>query len=96
MSGPDVERKALYITQPGARVQVSDGLIAVAVEGTIVERFPHRSSSRVLLFGNVQVTTQGVALLLQHAVHVAFFSSSGRYRGQLVGPESGSVFLRLA
>ena len=39
---------------------------------------------------------QAVALLLQHAVHVALFSSSGRYRGQLVGPEAGSVFLRLA
>jgi CRISPR-associated protein Cas1 len=91
-----VERKALYVTQPGARVQVADGLIAVAVKGTIVERFPSVELQRVLLFGNVQVTTQAAALLLRHAVHVAFFSGSGRYRGQLVGPESGSVFLRLA
>jgi CRISPR-associated protein Cas1 len=83
-----MERKALYVTQPGARVQVADGLIAVAVEGTIVERFPPVELQRVLLFGNVQVTTQAVALLLQHVVHVAFFSGSGRYRGQLVGPES--------
>lgn len=91
-----VDRKALYVTQPGARLHVSDGMIAVAVEGTTVERFAPGELERVLLFGNVQVTTQAVALLLQHAVHVALFSSSGRYRGQLVGPEAGSVFLRLA
>ncbi|HEX3482728.1 MAG TPA: CRISPR-associated endonuclease Cas1 [Kofleriaceae bacterium] len=60
----------------------TDGVIAVAVEGTIVERFPSVELQRVLLFGNVQVTTQAAAaLLLQHAVHVAFFSGSGRYRG---------------
>src|SRR5881394_2673363 len=44
----------------------TDGPIAVAVEGTIVERFPPVELQRVLLFGNVQVTTQAVALLLQH------------------------------
>lgn len=89
-------RQTLYVTQPAARVQVVDGLIAVAVERSVVERFAPGELDRVLLFGQVQVTTQAMALLLQHAVHVAFFSSSGRYRGQLVGPEGGSVYLRLA
>lgn len=91
-----MERRALYVTQPQARVQVADGLIAVAIEHTIVERFAPAELDRVLLFGNVQVTTQAIAVLLEHAAHVAFFSGSGRYRGQLVGPERGSVFLRLA
>ncbi len=37
-----------------------------------------------------------LALLLESRAHVSFFTASGRYRGQLVSPESGNVFLRLA
>jgi CRISPR-associated protein Cas1 len=91
-----LERQAIYVTHPGARVHRADGLVAVSVERAVVGRWPVEELDRVLLFGNAQITTQVLALLFKHGVHVAFFSSSGRYRGQLVSPESGNVFLRLA
>jgi CRISPR-associated protein Cas1 len=91
-----MERQAIYVTNPGARVHRADGLVAVSVERTLVGRWPAEEIDRVLLFGNAQITTQVLALLFKHGVHVGFFSSSGRYRGQLVSPESGNVFLRLA
>lgn len=43
-----------------------------------------------------RLTTQVIALLLRHGVCLGFLSPSGAYRGQLVSPESGNVFLRLA
>lgn len=91
-----MERRAIYVTHQGARVHRADGLVAVSVDRVMVERWPAEELSRVLLFGNAQITTQVLALLFNHGAHVSFFASSGRYRGQLVSPESGNVFLRLA
>lgn len=91
-----MQRKAIYITSPGARLQRSDGTLAVSIEGRVLERFAADQIGRVMLFGNAQLTTQALSLLFQVGASVAFFSGSGRYRGQLVSPESGNVFVRLA
>lgn len=89
-------RRSIYVTNQGARLTRVDGMVAVAVDRAIVDRWPADEVARVLLFGNVQVTTQVLALLFDQGAHVSFFSVSGRYRGQLVSPESGNVFVRLA
>lgn len=91
-----MERQAIYVTHPGARVHRADGSVAVSVDRAVAGRWPPEEVDRVLLFGNAQITTQVLALLFKHGIHVGFFSSSGRYRGQLVSPECGNVFLRLA
>src|SRR5262249_39762120 len=91
-----MERKGLYVTQPGARIHRSDGLLAVSVNGALVDRWSAEEIEQVLVFGNAQITTQAFALLFGHDVPVSFFTPAGRYRGQAVSPESGSVFLRLA
>lgn len=59
-------------------------------------RWPVNELKRVLIFGNSQVTTQVLGLLFEQGVQVSFFSASGRYRGQLLGPDGSNVFLRLA
>lgn len=84
------------MSNPGARIHRADGLVAVSIDHTVVDRWPPEQIERVLVFGNAQVTTQVVALLLRHGIHVSFFSAAGKYRGQLTSPESGNVFLRLA
>lgn len=90
------ERKGIYVTQPGARIHRSDGLLAVSLDRAVVDRWPAEEVGHVLVFGNAQITTQALALLFRHGVRVSFFTPSGTYRGQAVSPESGSVFLRLA
>lgn len=77
-------------------MQRVDGMIAVSVDRAIVDRWSPEEIDRLLLFGNVQISTQVLALLLESRAHVSFFTASGRYRRQLVSPESGNVFLRLA
>jgi CRISP-associated protein Cas1 len=91
-----VQRRSIYVTHQGARLCRADGAVAISVERAIVDRWPADEIERVLLFGNVQITTQVLALLFEHGAHVSFFTTFGRYRGQLVSPESGNVFLRLA
>ena len=91
-----MKTKAIYVTEQGARLCRRDSLVAVELEGAVVDRWPVDEVSRVLVFGNVQVTTQLLSLLMREGIQVAFFSSGGRDRGQGVSPESGNVFVRLA
>lgn len=48
---------------------------------------------QVVLFGNVQLTSQAVAMLLQAEVDVVFMSQYGKFRGRLV--HTGSKFAQL-
>ena len=89
-------KQVLYVTHQGARIHRSDGMIAVTIDDQRIERLPIDTLDRILVFGNVQITTQAIALLLSHGVNVSFLSASGRFRGQLTSPESGNVFVRLA
>ncbi len=91
-----MERKTIYVTRQGAKLQRMDGQIGVCIDKTVMDRFAPNEIEQVLLFGNVQVSTQAIALLFRHGVRVSFFSTSAGYRGQLVSPESGNVFVRLA
>lgn len=89
-------RRSIYVSHPGARIHRADGKIAVSIDKVVVDRWAPEEVERVLVIGNAQVTTQVIALLLRHGVCLGFLSPSGAYRGQLVSPESGNVFLRLA
>jgi CRISPR-associated protein Cas1 len=91
-----MKRLALYLTQPDARLVRDSGGLAVSIDGKVSDKWPTADVSRVLVFGNAQVTTQALALLFSVGASVSYFSSTGRYRGQLVSPESGNVFVRLA
>jgi CRISPR-associated protein Cas1 len=54
---------------------------------------PVREVEQVVLCGNVQLTTQAAALLLQHEVDIVFLSYHGTFRGRLA--QEGSKFARL-
>lgn len=49
----------------------------------------------VLLFGNVQVSTQALTELLEHGIELALLSLDGRLRGQLTPPLPKNVDLRV-
>lgn len=89
-------QKAIYVTRQGARMHRHRHMLAVSDEQGICERWPPDHIHRVLLFGNVQITAQALALLMDRGAHVCLFSASGRFRGQITPPASGNVFLRLA
>lgn len=91
-----MERKTIYVTRQGAKLIRVDGQLGIGIDRTVLDRFSCSDVEQVLLFGNVQVSTQAIALLFRHGVRASFFSTSGVYRGQLVSPESGNVFVRLA
>jgi CRISPR-associated protein Cas1 len=67
----------------------------VEKEDEIVLDLPYHKLENVLL-GNVQVTTQALAELLEKGVRLSLLSREGNYRGSLNPPQNGNVELRLA
>lgn len=67
----------------------------VRVDDILLE-LPCADIDQVMLFGNVQVTTQALQQLLQHGIELAIFTFSGKLLGQLTPPKTKNIHLRIA
>ncbi|MBO9129097.1 CRISPR-associated endonuclease Cas1 [Bacillus sp. 165] len=87
---------SLYVTEQGAMLRKSgERLIVSAKEQPLLERH-FRDIRRVLIFGNIQVSTQVITEFLRHGIDVSYFSTFGTFRGKLVGATSKNIYSRLA
>jgi len=86
----------LYITQQGAVLKKVSRRLTVYKGKEKIAEVPVIKVDRVMLFGNIQVTAQTVAFLLDSSVDLCYLSSKGRYRGRLAAAESKNVLLRVA
>ncbi|ASS88149.1 CRISPR-associated endonuclease Cas1 [Geobacillus lituanicus] len=86
----------LYIMEQGALLKKSGERLLVVLGKEIIAEKHFRDITRVLLFGNIQMTTQVVHKFLQLGIHVAYFTMNGSYRGQLSSVSSASVYTKMA
>lgn len=86
----------LYLTEQGSILRKSGDRLLVEKEDEILLDIPYHKLETVLLFGNVQVTTQAMGELLEKGVGMSLFSRQGRYRGQLEAPRGKNIDLRIA
>ncbi len=64
-------------------------------EGEVLLELPCADIDHVMVFGNVQITTQALQELLQHGIELALFTFSGKLIGQLTPPKSKNILLRV-
>ncbi len=86
----------IYICEQGAMIRQKSQTIYVEKKGEKLLQWPLIQIERLCLFGNIQISTQALSLLLDNGIDVAFFSFSGKLRGRLIATESKNVILRLA
>jgi len=86
----------IYLSEQGALIRKVSRRIVVEKEKQVLLDIPIIKIDRLFVFGNVQVTTQAMALLLDHGIDVNYFTSRGRLRGKLNSSISKNIFLRLA
>ncbi len=86
----------LYITEQGSVLRKRGQRIVVEKDENTLLDIPASKVEGVLLFGNVQVSTQALHLALQLDIELAFFSYHGKLLGQLTPPAGGNVALRQA
>ncbi len=84
----------LYIQEQGAVVRRDGEEVRVTMDDKVLTRAPVREVEQVVVCGNVQITTQAGALLLQNDVDVVFLSYHGVFRGRWVKGE-GLKFAKL-
>lgn len=86
----------LYVTEQGATLRKEQNRIVVELDGRVLASLHDFKIDRVVVFGNVQLTTQAMALLMDRKIDTTFVSPHGRLRGRLVPLASKNVLLRRA
>ena len=85
----------LYLTEQGSVLRKSGDRVLVEKEGHILLDLPYHKLESVLVFGNVQITTQALTELMDAGISVSFLSRAGRYRGSVRMPEGKDIPLRM-
>lgn len=86
----------LYITEQGAVLRRTGHRLIVEKDETVLADVPASKVEGVMIFGNVQFTTQAVRLLLECGIEMALFTSTGRLLGQITSPSTKNIVLRQA
>lgn len=85
----------LHVTEPGTYLGKDQGLITVSVKGKRTNEIRLIDVSQLCVYGNVQVSAQLTAELLDRGVPIAHFSGGGWFRGVTHGMPSKHVELRI-
>lgn len=86
----------LYVTEQGAHIRKTGDRIIVEKDADTLLDIPCTKIDAVLIFGNVQFTTQMVHELFEHGIEMALLTRSGRLVGQLTSPVTKNIELRMA
>ncbi len=62
----------------------------------ILLELPCEDVDQVMLFGNIQVTTQALQQLLKNGIEMAIFTFTGKLLGQVTPPKTKNIHLRIA
>ena len=85
----------LYITEQNSVLRkTGDRLIVQKDDETLLD-VKCRNIEAVLIFGNVQFTTQVVHELFQHGIEMAILTKTGKLVGQITSPATKNIDLRL-
>ena len=90
-----VDMANLYLTEQNSVLRKSGSRLIVEKDEEILLEVQCHKIDAVLIFGNVQFTTQAVGELFKHGIELAIFSRTGRLKGQLTSPATKNIALRL-
>jgi len=84
---PIDDSRTFYVQEQGAYLSKQGESIVVTKHGEKLGTMPLADLSEVIIFGNVQLSTPAMQLLMQRHIPVSFLSAYGRYIG-LLQPET--------
>jgi len=86
----------LYLTEQGSSLHKAGNRLVVERDGKIVKSIPEFKVERVVIFGNIQITTQVLSYLLEKQIDTVFLTFHGKLKGRLTPIESKNSPLRIA
>src|SRR5215208_6101094 len=84
----------LYLQEPGSHVGKRSEHLVVKKDGRELARVPMHAVRQVVVFGNVQVSTQALETLAANDIPVAYLTGYGRFLGAFVPAMPKNVGLR--
>lgn len=82
-----------YVKTQGARITKKGNTLQVKKENAVLNTlFLHRLR-QLIVYGNIDITSDAVRILLKEEVDVVFLNSRGSYLGRLLGKENKNIFL---
>jgi CRISPR-associated protein Cas1 len=84
----------LYLQEPGSHVGKRSEHLVVRKDGAEIQRVPIAAISQVVVFGNVQLSTQALACLATLEIPVVYASGHGKFIASLMPAPTKNVALR--
>lgn len=85
---------ALYVIEPGARLEKDHNQLLVTKEDLVIIRVPIQRVSQVMLVGNIGLTTPAMLILLQNEIPVFLLGQNGKLLGRLLPAGGPNLPLR--
>lgn len=85
----------LYLTEQGSVLRKTGDRLVVQKDDEVLLDVQCSKIDAVLIFGNVQFTTQAVHELFEHGIEMALLTRTGRLIGQLTSPATKNIELRV-
>ncbi|MBW2739371.1 MAG: CRISPR-associated endonuclease Cas1 [Deltaproteobacteria bacterium] len=85
----------LYLTEQNSILRKTGDRLIVQKQDEILLDVQCHKIDAVLIFGNVQFTTQAVHELFEHGIEMAILSRRGRLIGQITSPATKNITLRI-
>ncbi len=86
----------MYVQEPGSHVGKRSEHLIVRKDGQELTRVPMHAVRQVVLFGNVQVSTQALHTLVENEIPVVYLTGYGKFIGALMPAMPKNVGLREA
>jgi len=87
---------AIYITEQGAQLGIDHRRLEVRKDEAVLAEFPLGHVERIVILGNVGITTPALKRLMQEGIDLVFLSLDGHYYGRVTGEATPHVALRRA
>jgi CRISPR-associated protein Cas1 len=86
----------LYLVNQGSTVRKQQGRIVVERPKHETVEVPMAEVQRILVFGNIQLTTPVLTVCLEKRIPVIFLTQMGRYKGHLWSEEAADLIVEMA
>ena len=85
----------LYLTEQGSSIKKTGNRLVVEKEGKKLLDIPLIKIKTILIYGNVQISTQAMAILFRDGIETSFLNMQGKLKGRLVPVKAKNVILRM-
>jgi CRISP-associated protein Cas1 len=86
----------LYLVNQGSTVRKQQGRIVVERPKDETIEIPMAEVRRILVFGNIQLTTPVITVCLEERIPVIFLTQMGQYKGHLWSEEAADLTVEMA